>query len=175
MNKQTNITSAKNIEWVGIRTTDLLWTGILTLLAIAAPSILAHTPQNQLLTGTIVNAILFLAAWKVGLLNAFAVAALPSTIALIRGLLPAPMAPLIPYIIISNLVLVLVFSLFKKRLLWGVATASFLKFGFLFSVTMFFASKINPAVLAMLQWPQLLTALLGGLAAVGFIKIIQGK
>ena len=61
---------------------DIAWTFGFILAAVIFPALLAHTPQNQWITGTIVNAILFLAVWRVGLVNAAFVAALPSSIAL---------------------------------------------------------------------------------------------
>lgn len=170
-----NFAKSGKIELVGLSASDLIWTGGLTMLAIIAPAILAHTAQNQIITGTIVNAVLFFASWKIGKVNAFAVASLPSTIALIRGLLPTPMALMIPYIILANFILIVAFSFFKKRLLLGVTIASLLKFGFLFSVATFVFSGINSQILAIFQLPQLLTALLGGFIAIGAIKIMQKK
>lgn len=149
---------------------DLLWTIGFIFAAVIFPALLAHTPQNQWITGTIVNAILYLAVWRVGILNAILVAALPSSIALMRGLLPAPMAILIPYIILSNVILMAVFYLLKKYPLAGVVVASAVKFLFLLAITSFFI-KINSPLLYMMQWPQLVTALAGGLAALGIIQL----
>lgn len=155
---------------------DLIWTLVFTLTAIIFPAFLAHTPHNQWITGTIVNALLFLAVWQVGFLNAALIAALPSSIALLRGLLPAPMAILIPYIILSNIILIAVFYLFSRieKLSFqieivSVVTASFAKFIFLFTITSYFIKIANP-LLVMMQWPQLFTALAGGLIAIGVIK-----
>jgi hypothetical protein len=149
---------------------DLTWTFSFTLAAVIFPSILAHTPHNQWITGTIVNALLFLAVWRVGVVNSLLVAALPSSIALLRGLLPAPMAALIPFIILSNIILVAVFFRAKKHPVSGVVAASFLKFFFLYAVSLFFLETAGP-LLFMMQWPQFVTALAGGLIAVGAIRI----
>src|SRR4030042_2354869 len=149
---------------------DIAWTFTFTLAAIVFPRLLAHTPQNQWVTGTIVNAILFLAVWRVGFVNAALVSALPSSIALLRGLLPAPMAVLIPYVILSNIILVAVFYALKKYPLAGIITASFGKFLFLFAITSYFIKVASP-LLVMMHWPQLFTALAGGLIAVGIIHI----
>jgi len=149
---------------------SLTWTVALLIAAVVFPALLAHTPQNQWITGTIVNAILFLAVWRVGVVNASLVAVLPSSVALLRGLLPAPMAVLIPYIILSNVILVAVFYLLKKQPLTGVVTASILKFLFLFAITSVFIRVASPLI-QMMHWPQLVTALAGGLIAVGTIKL----
>jgi len=151
------------------KTKDALWTLGFILAAVILPALLAHTPQNQWITGTIVNALLFLAVWRVGIINAALVAALPSSIALLRGLLPAPMAVLIPYIIISNIILIAIFYALKKRRLAGVVASSIAKFLFLFAITTYFI-KIAGPLIVMMHWPQLFTALAGGLIAVGIIK-----
>jgi hypothetical protein len=173
MQEKENI--LKNKTWIGYKTTDLSWTIGLTTAIIIAPAILAHTPANQIVTGTIVNALLFLAAYRLPLFNTFLIAILPSSVALLSGLLPAPMVLLIPYIIISNTILVSVFSFMKKTPRLGVFTASLLKFGFLYSITLVLAQQLNSPLIAMFQWPQLITALLGGTVCLALLKIFQTK
>jgi hypothetical protein len=151
---------------------DALWTIGFLISAVIFPALLAHTPHNQWITGTIVNAVLFLAVWRVGLVNATLIAALPSSIALVRGLLPAPMAVLIPYIILSNIILIAAFYALKKYPLAGIISASLVKFLFLFLITSYFI-KIATPLLVMMHWPQLVTALAGGLIAIGIIKITR--
>ncbi len=170
MKDTTPKTTAATFPVATYRTKELAWTFAFTFAAVIFPALLAHTPANQWITGTIVNAILFLAVWRLGIMNASFVALLPSSVALVRGLLPAPLAILIPYIIISNLILISVFHALKKRLLLGVVAASFSKFFFLFAVTFSFVRVASPLV-QMMHWPQLMTALAGGLLATGLIKI----
>ncbi len=160
---------------VGYKTRDLVWTFGLVLAAVVAPALLAHTPNNQWITGTIVNAILFVAAWRLGVANAILIAVLPSSIALMRGLLPAPMAMLIPYVIISNIILMSAFWVLKKKLLLAVVVASLSKFAFLYLLTLAFAGKLVTPLIVMLQWPQLFTAIAGGLLAIGAIHLISRK
>ena len=140
-----------------------VWTLFFSLTGILAPLFLAHIPNNQLFVGTIVNASLFGAVWQVGWLGAFWVAVLPSSVALLKGTLPLPMATLIPFIIVSNLILVSVFHLFPKKNLFSISFSAGLKFLFLFAVSLFFAKEIPATFLAMLSWPQLTTALCGGI------------
>jgi len=168
--KNDAIAIAKTFPLVSYQTKDALWTVGFLIAAVIFPALLAHTPQNQWITGTIVNALLFLAVWRVGVVNAALVAALPSSIALMRGLLPPPMAILVPYIIISNLAMIFVFYAIKKYPLTGIISASLAKFLFLFTITSFFI-KLAAPLIVMMQWPQLFTALAGGLIAAGFIKI----
>lgn len=139
-----------------------VWTLFFSLLAISAPFLFAHIPQNQLLTGTVVNASLFGAVWQVGWLGAIWVAILPSTVALIKGTLPLPMATLIPFIIVSNLILVSIFHLVPKKNIFSIFFSAGAKFLFLFSISLLFSKQIPSVFLAMLSWPQLTTALSGG-------------
>jgi len=162
-------TIATTFPIAAYQTKDLLWTIGFFIAAVIFPALFAHTPQNQWITGTVVNALIFLAVWRIGAVNAVLIAFLPSSIALIRGLLPAPMAVLIPYIILSNIVLIAIFYALKKYPLAGIISASLAKFLFLFVISTYFI-KITGSLLVMTQWPQLLTALAGGLIAVGIIK-----
>lgn len=162
-------TIAMTFPVAAYKTKDALWTIGFVLAAVIFPALLAHTPHNQWITGTIVNAILFLAVWRLGIVNAILVAALPSSIALSRGLLSAPMAGLIPYIILSNIILIAVFYAIKKYPLLGIISASLAKFLFLFVITSLLIKVAGP-LLIMMQWPQLFTALAGGLIAVVIMK-----
>lgn len=166
-------TKALSLTFWRVQPKELVWTVGLVTASVIAPAILAHTSQNQWITGTLVNAVLFLAAWRLNLVNASLVAILPSSVALLRGLLPAPMALIIPYIIASNIVLIAIFSLLRKRMLVGVVLASLAKFLLLFSVTVFLVSRMNEPLVAMFQFPQLITALAGGLLALGLIKKLE--
>jgi hypothetical protein len=169
------ISLTKSRSWIGYKTNELTWTIGLTIAIILAPALLAHTSPNQLVTGTIVNALLFLAAFRLPLANAMMIAVFPSTVALLRGLLPAPMVMLIPYIIVSNIILLTSFSMLKKTPVIGVLTASFLKFGFLYSIIYIVAGQLNANLMAMFQWPQLITALIGGFVFLNLAKMFEIK
>lgn len=163
-------TTAAALPIAAYNSKELFWTMAFIVSSVIVPALLAHTPQNQWITGTIVNAILFLAIRRIGILNAALVATLPSSIALLRGLLPPLMTIAIPWIIISNYILILVFFITKKYPLTGILFAATSKFFFLYLVATFFL-KIGGPFLMMLQWPQLITALAGGLLALGIQKI----
>lgn len=173
MNKIKTITKKSN--WIGYEIADLSWTIGLTTAIIIAPAILAHTPANQIVTGTIVNALLFLAAYRLPLGNAIMIAILPSSVALLRGLLPAPMVTLIPYIIFSNIILISVFSFLKKFPIMGILSASLTKFILLYSVVFILAQKISNPLIVMFQWPQLITALMGGFTFLFLLKVFKIK
>lgn len=134
-------------------------------------SIVAPLFHFQPLTGPIVNAALFIATVILGAQSAILIGFLPSLIALAVGTLPAPLAPMVPFIMVSNTILIVTFGHLKEKNFWAaVVTASILKFLFLFSTSYIVVQlatqpKIASKIAIMMSWPQLLTALAGGIIA----------
>ena len=147
------------------------------LMAVAI--VLPRFIHNQFVTGPIVNATLFLGAYYLGSGPAILVGLVPSVTALSAGLLPLPLAPMVPFIMISNAILIASFNWLKK-FNFGSATivASLAKYLFLYVTASFVISKLMPQTLAskasliMMAWPQIVTALVGGLIAFGIIKLV---
>lgn len=87
------------------------------------------------------------------------------------GLLPMVMAPMVPFIIMGNFLLVYIFSLLRKNNFFlGLIPAALLKFSFLFLVSNFLISffvkqAIADKIAVMMSYPQLITALMGGIIA----------
>lgn len=138
---------------------------------------LAPLAGNQFVTGTIVNCALITAVCTIGVRYALLIGIIPSTIALATGLLPVVLSPAIPFIILGNAVLILSFDYLRRTSYWlGAAGGAVLKSGLLFgttSVVISLLSNQNAAagVAYMMSWPQLVTALAGGLAAFGILSI----
>lgn len=153
---------------------DLMAFTVLTGIITIAP--LFH---NQMITGPIVNAVLFISVVFLGVQNALLIGLIPSVIALSAGLLPAVMAPMIPFIMLSNAILIIVFNYLKDRNYWlGMISAGVLKFAFLFStssivVNLLLKKEIAAKVVAMMSWPQLITALIGGIIAYIFLRSLK--
>lgn len=135
--------------------------------------------HSQWLTGPFVNAILLLTSVLVGPMEAVILGLIPSTVALSSGILPLPLAPMIPFIMISNALFIAVFhSLSQKSFALAVLVAAFLKYLFLFFFVTFLASSLFSDTLIgkvaiLMSWPQFATALLGGLVAFLLLKLIQ--
>jgi len=135
--------------------------------------------KNQAVTGSIVNATLFVAVMVLGSQNAILVGLVPSLVALSLGLLPSILAPAVPFIMVSNAILILSFNYLQNKNFWlGIFSASILKFLFLFStstvvINLLLKKEIAKSIVVMLSWPQLATALAGGLLAYLFLKIIK--
>jgi hypothetical protein len=139
----------------------------------------------QWLTGPIVNAILILALFMAGIRSALTLCLIPSLMALSGGLLPAVLAPVVPFIMIGNVILVLTVDYFANlrqfapnsaKSYWpGVIIGAGLKFLFLFLsadviAKLLIKQELVVKVAQMMSWPQFATAVMGGLIAWVILK-----
>jgi hypothetical protein len=133
----------------------------------------------QPITGPLVNATLFIAAAYLGPQTAILVGLFPSLIALSTGLLPAPLAPMIPFIMFGNAILIITATSLGSKNYWlKIAFASSLKFLFLFGTSFIVINFITETQIAqnvalLMSWPQLVTALAGGVIAYPVIKLLK--
>lgn len=139
----------------------------------------------QWFTGPIINAILVLSLFLVGIRGALVICMVPSLMALSGGLLPAVLAPVVPFIMISNVIFVLSVDFFinlgKNKdiaYLSGVITGALLKFLFLFSSVgviskLLLKQELAVKVAQMMSWPQFATAVLGGMIAWYILKNLK--
>ncbi|MCG2689881.1 hypothetical protein L6252_01195 [Candidatus Parcubacteria bacterium] len=147
--------------------------------ALLAISVVAPLFHFQIITGPIVNAMLFLAVLFLPIEGALMLCLLPSLIALSVGALPVALAPMVPFIMTSNAILVMAFtSLKKKNFMAAVIFASFLKFIFLLLTSylvleLITQKQIAQKVAQMMSYPQLITALTGGLLAFIILKCLK--
>lgn len=153
--------------------TKTLQLAVFVMLAVVAPYF-----SNQLITGSIVNALLFISVAVLGTESAFLLCLIPSLISIYTGLLPLALAPMIPFIMTGNALLVLIFYTFGKKKFWaGAVPAVIIKFVFIWSVGMILAnsvlSGISKNVLLIISWPQLATAIAGAVIAFIFLKTIK--
>ena len=137
----------------------------------------------QLLTGTVVNSLLFLFVSQLQSKKIIPMIMLPSIGALLNGILFGKftifLLYFIPFIWISNYILIYSFERLLKKysFILSMVISSFFKFIFLITVAFIFTStKIVPLIfLQLMGLFQLYTALLGGGVAFGIHKIIKNK
>ncbi|MTI70295.1 MAG: ECF transporter S component [Firmicutes bacterium] len=160
-----------------ISTAYITRTGL--LLALALIFQIGFRGFAQPAVGPLVNLTLILSAGIVGTLAGVIVGCLTPLIAFFVGIMP--LFPLVPFIMIGNTLLVIIFNLIRKRISLGgeyvgLALAALGKFLFLaFSVRYLlnlFIPKVPPKLIAMFWLPQLYTALVGGIVAVIVMKLI---
>jgi riboflavin transporter len=143
---------------------------ILVGIAVTAPFI-----HQQLVSGTIVNATLIVGVCLLGTREALVIGLLPSSVALGCGLLPAALAPAVPYLIVGNAILVVAFDYVRRVSYWvGVGVAALLKAAFLTGISgvvinLLLDEQLSSKVSTMLSFPQLVTALAGGVLAFGVL------
>lgn len=143
-------------------------------------SIAVITPYfgNQLLTGSIINALLFISATIMGVEYAILLCLIPSLISLYTGFLPIALAPIIPFIMIGNVLLVMTYSSLKEKGFWkGAIPAAFIKFIFIWLAGMILANTILHGIaknlILIVSWPQFGTAISGACIAYIILKIIK--
>jgi len=143
---------------------------------------------NQLIIGSLVNLTLIIAAWAVGFWSGAAVSVLAAVISYFQGHIP--IIHLVPLIAAGNIVIVAVVWFFRSHIpaagiiIGAAAKAAFLWLGIV-KILLPIASKNallkGPAIeklSLMFSWPQLITALTGGLLALiiwSRIKLVAKK
>lgn len=165
-----------NVNALALKKEALLVVALLIGAAIVAPLLF----KQQLIAGTIVNATLIIGVSLLGAREGLIIGLIPSSFALATGLLPPVLAPMIPFIIVGNAILVLTFAYLSKFNYWaGVLVGGVLKFAFLYGISsvvsgLLVNKQVAPIVAQMMSWPQLVTAIAGGILAFGIIKLARG-
>lgn len=180
-----NFSNVNNSPKLEAKSLSLVWNSVWTqkiAIALVLSAVMLIIPaiiHQQFITGPIVNACLLLAGLFVGSSEAMFLGLIPSVVALGSGTLPAPLAPMVPFIMISNSLYILVFTKLRKRnFTVAVVLASSLKFLWLTTLSKQVLKQLLPAkfitpMTIMMSWPQLATALLGGLIAVSIYKLFK--
>lgn len=136
-------------------------------------------PLGQFVTGSCVNMVLVVATLCGGLWCGFTVALISPFAAFLVGVGPA-LIQIVPAISVGNIVLVLVYAFVYKKLdrAWvrecaAVIAAAVLKFATLYLVVvklllpvLGLAEKQVAVMSVMFSWPQLVTALIGGVLGI---------
>ncbi|MEI6156896.1 MAG: ECF transporter S component [Atribacterota bacterium] len=122
----------------------------------------------QFFTGPLVNAFLILATLTTGVSSGVVIGLLTPLVAFSRGILPVPLGPMIPFIVLGNVALVIVFWLIIQKRpenlnlgVMGVVTGAVVKY-LILSQSVGFLVSVPSLVAKSMQIPQLITALVGG-------------
>lgn len=157
--------------------TGIQWiTRTAVLLAIALAVQALHLPT--LVTGSVINGVLVLTAISCGFWAAVLIGCITPWMALVTGIIPPAVVPLVPVIIAANITIAGVFfGLQRFQRLAAVIVAALAKF-LVFFVTLryllqLFQIKIPAPALAAFQIPQLITALVGGITAVIVARYLE--
>ncbi len=168
---------------------DFLWPrlaafGVLLALALLIPAL--GWPQP--VTGPLVNALLLITAETLGPAPAVALGLVTPLGGLLHGVLPLPLAVMIPFIMLGNATFVALYATLHRRNRWvALVAAAVSKFGLLCAAVNLWA--VHPLALTvdgvrrtvtmpvafvnMLSWPQLVTAFAGGLLAFAVLRVLK--
>ena len=156
--------------------------GLILALALAIPAF----GWPQAVTGTLVNALLLLTVELLGVGPAIALGAMTPLAGLMHGVLPLPMAVMIPFIMLGNATLVSLYAALRSHdrfVALGVAAVA--KAAVLYAAVTLLAVRpldlamlgasrpvaMPAALVAMMSWPQLVTAVAGGLLAFAILRL----
>jgi hypothetical protein len=131
-------------------------------------------PYNNFIVGPVVNAVLIVATAIAGIWSGVAIAVIVPLVSAFTN--KAAIAPLVlafsPFIIIGNIIIAAAFAILnRKSKIAAIIIGAVVKFAFLFAAISIFTSivKMKPQIAATLtnlfSWPQLVTALVGGVIA----------
>lgn len=146
-----------------------------TALLLALTLVVQLIGLPQPLTGPLVNMFLLVAVFFVGMGGGSVIGLLTPIVAFSRGILPPPLAPMVPFIAVANISFVIVFGLLRKfNQYLGFVVAAVVKFLILAAGVNFFI-HVPPKVANAMQMPQLINALIGGALALVIARLLQGK
>jgi hypothetical protein len=182
-------------EEVVMRTTSYslelvaLWPRLASFGLLLALALLIHAfGWAQPVSGPLANAVLLIGAELLGAGPAIALGALTPLGGLLHGVLPLPLAAMTPFIVLGNAVLVRLYCALRDRnRCLALLVAAVAKFALLFSAVTTLAvgplhslsggtnSAMPAAMIHTMSWPQLGTALAGGLIAFAVLRILSPR
>jgi hypothetical protein len=142
------------------------------LLAIAIVFQLAK--MGQLVTGIGINAVLITAVGTCGLPWAAAIGFMTPVLAVLLGIQPPVTVVLVPFIIAANISYAVLFRILRKYNDYlAILAAAFGKFILLYAAANIIITKLPPPIKIAFSFPQLITALAGGILAVIITKTLK--
>lgn len=135
---------------------------------------------STFVVGSLVNAALMIAAGTLGIAGAVLISVIAPIIAFLQQHIK--FIWMVPIVMIGNVIIVIVFGLLFKKNQWvAMISGAVLKFVFLWFAIVQLALPLvgmkGPAANAIIfsfSWPQLVTAILGGILAITVIKALDG-
>lgn len=158
-------------------------TAILLAIAILFQFIGQYIPTyNNFIVGPVVNAVLLVATEFSGILSGVVISVIAPFVSAITN--KSAMGPIVlafsPFIISGNILLVLCYALLKKKnQIVAIGMGAVVKSAFLYGAILIFTSlmklndKITTVLLGLFSWPQLVTAILGGIIALAVFPALR--
>lgn len=151
-----------------------LLTKAAVLLAIAI--VFQLSKMGQYVTGTGINAVLITAVGVCGLPWAAAIGVMTPMLAVLLGVQPPATIVLVPFIIAGNIVYSALFGAIRRHNEYiAILAAALAKFGLLYAAANIIVSKLPAPIKLAFSFPQLITALSGGIIALLILKAAKEK
>jgi len=145
-----------------------------TALLLALTMIFQSFRAPQLVTGTLVNGMLLISAGYVGMWSGVIIGLFTPVLAFVFGIMKFP--PMMPFIMIGNALYVLVFTGMKNKPV-GMVLGSLVKFLWLSASVYYmlplFGVKAPAVLVEMFTFPQLATAVMGGVLALLVLGLLK--
>lgn len=142
----------------------------------------------QPVTGPLINAILYISTSLLGCISGIIIGCITPLVALIRGQLPPFLAPMVPFIMIGNGLLVVIYYFIASRkrnkspikqitkyiaiLFASVLKFLFLSISFKIVAPLIISNDIPHKLTLLMSTPQLYSALFGGIIALIILEIL---
>ena len=159
------------MKTIDYKTKLITRTGVLLALTIGLQLLSRSLGSTILFTGSLVNMMLIIAVEILDWQGGVSLGVFTPIIAFLLGIMKFPLV--VPFIIVGNSVLVLGYYFLKSynsylALVVG-AVAKFL----VLAITVEYVLQVPPPIVQIMQLPQLYHALLGGMLAILFIKVLH--
>jgi hypothetical protein len=159
------------VKTIDYKTKLITRTGVLLALTIGLQLLSRSLGSTILFTGSLVNMMLIIAVEILDWQGGVSLGVFTPIIAFLLGIMKFPLV--VPFIIVGNSVLVLGYYFLKSynsylALVVG-AVAKFL----VLAITVEYVLQVPPPIVQIMQLPQLYHALLGGMLAILFIKVLH--
>ncbi len=145
-----------------------------TAILLALTMIFQSFRAPQLVTGTLVNGMLLISAGYVGMWSGVIIGLFTPVLAFLFGIMKFP--PMIPFIMVGNALYVLVFSGMRNKPV-GMVLGSVVKFLWLSASVYYmlplFGVKAPAVLVEMFTFPQLATAVMGGVLALLVLGLLK--
>jgi hypothetical protein len=151
-----------------------LLTKAAVLLAIAI--VFQLVKMGQYVTGTGINAVLIAAVGVCGLPWAAAIGIMTPMLAVLLGVQPPPTIVLVPFIMAGNVVYVVLFRILRRYNDYiGIIGAALAKFMLLYTAANVIVGKLPAPIKLAFSFPQLITAVSGGVIAMILLRLVNKK
>ncbi|MGM0368967.1 MAG: hypothetical protein ACQEP9_00950, partial [Bacillota bacterium] len=161
----------EEVRIINYKTKLITRTGLLLALTIGLQLLSRSLGSAVLFTGSLVNMMLIIAVDILGWQGGVSLGVFTPIVAFLLGIMKVPL--IVPFIIVGNSVLVLAYYFLEDYNSYvALVVGAVVKF-LVLALAVEYVLQVPPPVVKLMQLPQLYHALLGGVLAILFIKVLK--